>query len=152
MPPEEFSRAIVHSRRSSLSVVLGTSMNVQPAASLCDKALNNPNGQVPFKYTIYLTPKLAIINIQHTPYDNASTTRVYARTDEFMRHLMQALELSDFDQSYDLLIQMRNVAHQEEKMQEKKRTSRRNTIAVLAVSTFVVVAAISIAAYMYPWC
>ncbi|KAH3764723.1 silent information regulator family protein [Pelomyxa schiedti] len=107
MPEDQFLPAIEHARRSDLSVILGTSMNVQPAASLCDKCLKNPNG------------KLALVNIQHTPCDRFCTFRIYSRTDEFMAKLMAALSIDTFDQKNDLLDQMRK---------EAKKVKREETI------------------------
>jgi len=46
-----------HARKCDLAIVMGTSMNVQPAAAYPDKALKSPGG------------KLVIVNLQKTPYD-----------------------------------------------------------------------------------
>lgn len=46
MPPEQTDLAVSHARQADLALVLGTSMNVQPAASYPPKALENPNGKV----------------------------------------------------------------------------------------------------------
>ncbi|KAH3757581.1 silent information regulator family protein [Pelomyxa schiedti] len=73
-----------HSRKADLAVVLGTSMNVQPAASYPLKVLKSGG-------------KLVIVNLQHTPCDLLATTRVYAKTDAFMERLMQALGFAHFD-------------------------------------------------------
>jgi len=83
--------AIKLSRASDLSLVLGTSMLVHPAASMCDKALLNPNG------------KLAIVNLQKTPYDNVATWRGFCKTDLFFELLMKELGIDSFDMQYDEL-------------------------------------------------
>lgn len=41
VPEREWDPAVKNARVSDLALVLGTSMNVQPAASLPDKALGN---------------------------------------------------------------------------------------------------------------
>jgi len=89
MPPVEMGLAIKHARNSDLGIVMGTSMCVQPAASLPEKVLKNPNG------------KLVIVNLQVTPYDDVASLRIYAKTDKFMELLMKELELEKFDLKYD---------------------------------------------------
>lgn len=46
MLPEEWNLAVKNARKADVSLVLGTSMNVQAAASLPDKSLKNLNGKV----------------------------------------------------------------------------------------------------------
>eukprot|EP01105_Mastigella_eilhardi_P023254 TRINITY_DN5831_c0_g1_i1.p1 TRINITY_DN5831_c0_g1~~TRINITY_DN5831_c0_g1_i1.p1 ORF type:complete len:567 (-),score=145.91 TRINITY_DN5831_c0_g1_i1:119-1819(-) len=84
--------AMHHARCADLALVLGTSMNVQGAASYPDKALRNDKG------------KLIIVNLQSTPYDMLAAVRIYARTDVFTEALMAELNIdADFDQSTDML-------------------------------------------------
>jgi hypothetical protein len=66
-------------------------MNVQPAASIPPLSLRNPNGQV------------VIVNLQRTPYDHLATIRVFGKCDEFMRLVMQELEIGDFDHESDCI-------------------------------------------------
>jgi len=87
MPKKSFSLAIDHARKCDFALVLGTSMNVQPAASLPDKALRNQNG------------KFLIVNLQKTPYDKLATWKIYMKTDQFMELLMMELGLDHFDRS-----------------------------------------------------
>eukprot|EP01111_Echinosteliopsis_oligospora_P013355 TRINITY_DN4772_c0_g1_i1.p1 TRINITY_DN4772_c0_g1~~TRINITY_DN4772_c0_g1_i1.p1 ORF type:complete len:560 (+),score=103.12 TRINITY_DN4772_c0_g1_i1:354-2033(+) len=87
---EDMSISLLHARKSHLSIVLGTSMNVQPAASFPDKCFKN-NG------------KLIIVNLQKTPYDSVADVRIYCKTDIFMQMLMQELGIADFDRSYDCI-------------------------------------------------
>eukprot|EP01106_Pelomyxa_sp_JSP_P013881 TRINITY_DN4270_c0_g2_i1.p1 TRINITY_DN4270_c0_g2~~TRINITY_DN4270_c0_g2_i1.p1 ORF type:complete len:531 (+),score=125.86 TRINITY_DN4270_c0_g2_i1:49-1641(+) len=70
-----------HSRKCDLAIVLGTSMNVQGAASFPLKVLRNKGGA------------LVVVNLQHTPCDGLAAVRVYARTDAFMRELARLLRL-----------------------------------------------------------
>lgn len=67
----EWKNAVLNSRKCDVAIVLGTSMNVQPAASL------------PYK-TVQTGGKLFIVNLQRTPYDKSATLKIYAKTDEFM--------------------------------------------------------------------
>jgi len=46
MLPDVASRAVANARKADLAFVLGTSMNVQPAASYPPKVLRNKNGKV----------------------------------------------------------------------------------------------------------
>eukprot|EP00727_Mastigamoeba_balamuthi_P001528 m51a1_g11372 putative silent information regulator family protein (576) ;mRNA; r:16195-18490 len=81
--------ALFQAKRADLALVMGTSMNVQGAASYPEKALANPGGA------------LVIVNLQHTPYDHLATHRIYAKTDRFMGALMAALGIEQFDTTYD---------------------------------------------------
>jgi len=82
VPETEWARATLHSRKSDFSLVLGTSMNVQPAASLTDKTLKNGG-------------KLVIVNLQPTPYDSLASIRIFTTTDLFMTLLMQELGIPE---------------------------------------------------------
>lgn len=46
LAPNEWKKAVQNARKCDVALVLGTSMNVQPAASLPVKALANENGKV----------------------------------------------------------------------------------------------------------
>eukprot|EP01106_Pelomyxa_sp_JSP_P007200 TRINITY_DN2186_c0_g1_i9.p1 TRINITY_DN2186_c0_g1~~TRINITY_DN2186_c0_g1_i9.p1 ORF type:complete len:349 (+),score=121.67 TRINITY_DN2186_c0_g1_i9:120-1049(+) len=81
--------AMHHAKKADVALVMGTSMNVQGAASYPDKALHNPNG------------KLIIVNLQPTPYDHIASVRVFARTDHFMFLLMETLQIVKFDRETD---------------------------------------------------
>ncbi|KAH3767829.1 silent information regulator family protein [Pelomyxa schiedti] len=85
--------AMYHSRTADLAIVMGTSMCVQGAASYPDKVLKNPGG------------KMVIVNLQNTPYDKLAAVRVFARTDTFMKALLTALEITEFDQQTDCIQQ-----------------------------------------------
>lgn len=49
--------AMHHAKKADMAIVIGTSMNVQTAASYPDKCLKKPDGQ------------MVIVNLQKTPYD-----------------------------------------------------------------------------------
>ncbi|KAH3756431.1 silent information regulator family protein [Pelomyxa schiedti] len=83
--------ALLHARKADVAIVMGTSMNVQGAASYPDKALQKTNG------------KLIIINLQNTPYDHVASVRVFARTDRFMQYLMSQLGITEFDMTTDVV-------------------------------------------------
>jgi len=101
--------AMDHSRKANVSLVLGTSMNVQPAASLPDKALKNSG-------------KLIIVNLQRTPYDGVATLKVYAKTDLFMTLLMKELGIPEFNTTYDHLEELKRQELDHERKQEAKKT------------------------------
>jgi len=91
VPRAAWNPAESEAGKSDWSLVMGTSMNVQPAAMLPLKALSNENG------------KAFIVNLQRTPYDDVVTNKIYSKTDEFMHLLMQELNIDEFDLSYDHL-------------------------------------------------
>jgi len=80
MPDVCLEKATQESKKSDLSVCLGTSMRVSPA---CELPLmgrkENPQH------------KLVIINLQKTPYDNDCALRIYARVDEVLIKLFECL-------------------------------------------------------------
>eukprot|EP00026_Physarum_polycephalum_P006426 Phypoly_transcript_06468.p1 GENE.Phypoly_transcript_06468~~Phypoly_transcript_06468.p1 ORF type:complete len:554 (+),score=76.17 Phypoly_transcript_06468:75-1736(+) len=80
--------SLFHARKSEAALVLGTSMNVQPAASFPDKCFRNDG-------------KLIIVNLQKTPYDSAASVRIYAKTDVFMNLLLEELGVNELDTATD---------------------------------------------------
>jgi mono-ADP-ribosyltransferase sirtuin 6 len=110
----EWASAVTNARLSDVALVLGTSMNVQPAASLPDKCLKN-NGSVrsyasskgnsfsQFQTNHMCLPRLQlfIVNLQRTPYDEFATLKIYAKTDDFMFALMKELGDEEFNMNYD---------------------------------------------------
>jgi len=72
---------------------------------------------------------MVVVNLQKTPYDRMSAVRVFARTDNFMRALMEALEIGDnFDRSFDAIYDWQKLEAQrakdkkdKEKAKEKKK-------------------------------
>lgn len=121
---DEWTSAVSNARASDVAVVLGTSMNVQPAASLPDKCLENGG-------------KLFIVNLQRTPYDEFASAKIYAKTDDFAFALMAELGLRSFDVTMDLCIEMR----QREMRQERLKTLKLAGTASCALVSFALLAA-----------
>jgi NAD+-dependent protein deacetylase sirtuin 6 len=88
--PEDMMLAMYNARKSDLAVVIGTSMNVQPAASFPDKCFKNGG-------------KLVIINLQKTPYDSLASIRIFAKCDDVMRMLMEELTIYEFSVTTDII-------------------------------------------------
>eukprot|EP00026_Physarum_polycephalum_P006507 Phypoly_transcript_06551.p1 GENE.Phypoly_transcript_06551~~Phypoly_transcript_06551.p1 ORF type:complete len:461 (+),score=46.27 Phypoly_transcript_06551:319-1701(+) len=77
-----------HARKSTVALVMGTSMNVQPAASYPLQCLNNGGA-------------LVIVNLQRTPFDELARIRIFAKTDNFMQVLISKLGIKKLDTSTD---------------------------------------------------
>ncbi|PRP86710.1 putative LRR receptor-like serine/threonine-protein kinase [Planoprotostelium fungivorum] len=133
VPLDQMDPAIYHARKADVALVLGdpfgervrlthsgTSMNVQPAASLPEKSLRNVDG------------KLYIVNLQKTPFDDVANAVVHEKTDKFMEALMHELGISDFDRSYDhtLLLLQKEV--------EEEQRERRKWIAAASVGVAII--------------
>jgi len=82
MPDLCLSKAISESQLSDLSLCMGTSMRVSPACEL------------PLMGESNVGYKLVIINLQKTPYDDQCAIRIFARTDDVMRRLLEKLNIS----------------------------------------------------------
>lgn len=84
LPEEEFSRAKEHSKQADLTLVLGSSMLVEPACSLPASSYNR--GGV-----------FNICNLQKTQFDpvvgRSGGVRVFGKCDEFMTLVMRELDL-----------------------------------------------------------
>jgi NAD-dependent SIR2 family protein deacetylase len=78
-----------HSEQADLALVLGTSLCVQSSSM--------------YPMLVVGKGKLVLVNIQHTPVDDLTDVRIYAKTDEFFRALMQELEIGAFNQKTDAL-------------------------------------------------
>jgi len=76
LPQKELKRADKHSKKADLSLVLGTSLRVTPAADL------------PMK-----SQKVVVVNLQETKVDKKCEIRIFAKTDEVMRRLMEELKV-----------------------------------------------------------
>jgi hypothetical protein len=107
LPKDELQKSISNAYKSDVSLVLGTSMRVHPA---CDIPIYNKNVD------------LVIVNLQKTPFDDKSKIRVFAKTDDFMKLLMEELELTEFDTTFDANSKMEKVEtvqHSEEEINRK---------------------------------
>jgi NAD-dependent SIR2 family protein deacetylase len=71
MPQKELALAEEHARRSDLMLALGSSLTVQPAASLVRLALR-------------AGARVVLVNEGNTPYDRAATLRVWAGIGEVL--------------------------------------------------------------------
>jgi len=80
MPDLCLDKATVESRKSDLSICLGTSMRVSPACTLplLGKKRNKDH-------------KLVIVNLQKTPSDDECQLRIFARVDDVITRLFQAI-------------------------------------------------------------
>jgi NAD-dependent SIR2 family protein deacetylase len=96
--PQEPIVTRFHAESADLALVLGTSMTVQSAAM--------------YPMQVIGKGKMVLVNIQHTPVDEFSDVRVYARTDDFFRLLVEELGIRDFDTETDVLRQMEREARQ----------------------------------------
>jgi ribonuclease HII len=116
---------VSNARASDVAIVMGTSMNVQPAASLPDKCLENGG-------------KLFIVNLQRTPYDQFATEKIYAKTDDFMYELMNELGLLEFETTFDLCTVMRKKEDAAARLKTiKKSAAIAGAVAAASVLAFV---------------
>ena len=89
LPESELNPSLDDSSKADVTIVLGTSMQVKPA---CNLPMMNRHAQ------------MFIVNLQQTPYDESAIIKLYARTDQFMKLVMQELQLHDeVDETYDEL-------------------------------------------------
>ncbi|GAQ81454.1 hypothetical protein KFL_000800315 [Klebsormidium nitens] len=89
LPSGTLHRAMEHSDRADLGLVLGTSMRVSPAADL------------PIRIVRHRKP-LVIVNLQKTPADELAAVCIFGKTDEVMEGVMRELGI-DIPPTYDLL-------------------------------------------------
>lgn len=92
LPKEELQKAHDESLKCDLALVIGTSMRVKPSSDM--PSYNCGKGE---------KGNLIICNLQKTPFDDISNVRVFAKSDDFIKLVMEELGLKDFDQSYDML-------------------------------------------------
>jgi len=89
LPMKHLGAAEQQARSSDFALVFGTSMRVNPAASLPlsgpGVAEDGPEGVAP--------AQLCIVNMMSTPYDDRCLVRSYSKCDEFCFHLMNELGL-----------------------------------------------------------
>lgn len=80
LPEKHLAAGISNSKKSDLCLVLGSSLTVTPAADLPKK-------------TVKCGGRLVICNMQKTPLDEIAALRVFARTDTFMKMVMEELHI-----------------------------------------------------------
>jgi len=78
LPQVPLQKAFEHSQRADLMLVLGSSLTVSPANEMPRKTVENGG-------------KLAIVNLQKTHLDSLATVRVFAKTDDVMKLVMNKL-------------------------------------------------------------
>jgi len=76
LPEVELARTEAYAESSKLSIVLGSSLRIEPAASICVATADEPEGQV------------AIVNLQVTPKDDRASLKINAKCDEVMALVM----------------------------------------------------------------
>lgn len=86
LPEKELEKAVKHSQKADLCLIMGTSMRVTPA---CELPFYNEKS------------KIVIVNLQITPFDKHSDIRSFSKTDDFMKLLMNELKLNEFDMKFD---------------------------------------------------
>jgi len=79
LPELELGRTEEHCAHAQLAIVLGSSLRIEPAASMCVSTATEYAKQV------------TIVNLQQTPKDEVATLRIHAKCDEVMRLVMEEL-------------------------------------------------------------
>lgn len=82
LPEPDFSRANEHSAKSTLSITLGTSLQINPAGEMPLGALENKDGH------------LVIVNLQRTPHDARASLVIHAKVDQVTDALLKELGVS----------------------------------------------------------
>ncbi|KAJ3427788.1 nad-dependent protein deacetylase sirtuin-7 [Anaeramoeba flamelloides] len=108
---KQINSAYLHSKKADLSIVLGTSLRVTPAADLPMINVKKQKG------------KMVIVNLQKTPLDDYASIRVFGRTDQFCFYLMRELEIPvpTFKQALELRAKKRREKLQLTEKEEKKQ-------------------------------
>jgi len=78
LPEDSLVAGFKHSEEADLHIVLGSSLRVSPACEMP-------------RSTVTKGGKLVIINLQKTPLDQLCAIRIFAKTDQVMKKLMQKL-------------------------------------------------------------
>lgn len=74
LPEDDLERSEQHCKKADLALCLGTSLRIQPAASLP-----------------LMAKRMVIVNLQVTPYDQDAALVIRGRVDEVMEGVMQHL-------------------------------------------------------------
>lgn len=96
LPKRELDLTTLHAKKSDLALVLGTSMQVQPACIFPSYALKNGG-------------KMVIVNLQKTPFDSSAHLIIREKTDKVMELLFKELNLSipNYTQKDDIIHQLK---------------------------------------------
>jgi len=81
LPEKPMNLAFVNAKKSDLHLVLGSSLTVSPANQMPEDTVSNGG-------------KLVICNLQKTPHDKLAHLRIYAKTDDLMKLVMEKLEIT----------------------------------------------------------
>lgn len=82
MPDLALDNAFALAEKADISLVLGTTMQVEPAASLAFAGLKNNR-----------KAKVILVNLQRTETDNRCDLRIFAKCDKVMELLMKELDV-----------------------------------------------------------
>ena len=92
LPWHELKMANAKFTGSDLAIVLGSSLHVEPAASMPFKSKRrHVNRQRNHDSQTMPRPKSVIVNVQPTPNDNEADLIIRAKTDDVFRHITAAL-------------------------------------------------------------
>jgi len=80
LPKKDLQNAREHSKQADLCIVVGSSLEVTPACEIPLFSVKNQG-------------KLVIVNLQKTRYDDKATLRIFGKSDDVFRMIMQQLEL-----------------------------------------------------------
>eukprot|EP00804_Cyclotella_cryptica_P027029 CCRYP_013676-RB/>CCRYP_013676-RB protein AED:0.04 eAED:0.04 QI:99/1/1/1/0.5/0.66/3/362/493 len=98
LPEEDWRRAQEECMEAELIICMGTSLNIEPAASLCTFALQDDMAATRTKRKF----GYVIVNLQKTPYDDDAALVIRGKVDDVMDGLMWRLGYSrDWDDLYD---------------------------------------------------
>lgn len=98
LPEEDWKRAQEECMEAELIICMGTSLNIEPAASLCTFAEEDAMTATKKKKNL----GYVIVNLQKTPYDEGAALVIRAKVDDVMEGLMWRLGYSrDWDDLYD---------------------------------------------------
>ncbi|CAG9936453.1 unnamed protein product [Clonostachys rosea f. rosea IK726] len=86
LPDDVLDLAFEHGQKTDLCIVLGSSLKVSPANEIPEQIGCR-------QYSLRWPATLAICNLQPTPYDDLSTIRIFAKTDDLMVKVMEYLEI-----------------------------------------------------------
>ncbi len=110
MPELDWDRAEVECQQADLILCLGTSLRIEPAASLCTYPNNNHDNKK--KKSKQKKTKIdeqdangqeqqslgyVIVNLQPTPYDDGAALVIRAKVDDVMRGVMEKLGYGEED-------------------------------------------------------
>ena len=110
MPEDDWRRAQEECKKADLILCFGTSLRIEPAASLCmynsqDKSTASSSGKSKGKKHCKAEGHkfgYVIVNLQKTPYDEGAALVIRGKVDDVMKGLMWRLGYrDDWDDVYD---------------------------------------------------